>query len=85
MILSSTGIDQQTMILDEIFGSLDDTRKQSACNALKSLTGTLPRILCITHIDEIKDLADWRYVVEKNENGYSTVREITDNQLKEEW
>lgn len=83
-ILESTGTPSQTLVLDEIFGALDDARKQEACDALRHLSDVLPRILCITHVEEIKDMADWTFVVEKDENGNSSVREITDaNVLRE--
>lgn len=76
MILESSGESAQTMVLDEIFGALDDIRKQEACDALRNLSSSLPRILCITHVDEIKDMADWMFVVEQDENGVSGVREV---------
>lgn len=78
MILESTGAGEQAFVLDEIFGALDDERKASACEALNNLGGSLSRILCITHIDDIKDMADYTYVVEKDENGVSTIREVLD-------
>lgn len=81
MILSTTGIHRQTIILDEIFGALDDERRASACHALQSLGQMIPRIVCITHIEEIKDLADYTYVVERDENGVSHVREVKDSGL----
>lgn len=81
MILSTTGINKQTIILDEIFGALDDERRASACRALQSLGQMIPRIVCITHIEEIKDLADYTYVVERDENGVSHVREVVDEGL----
>lgn len=76
MILETSGVDQQTFILDEIFGALDDERKATTCEALRNLGQSLSKILCITHVEEIKDMADWTYVVEKDENGVSTVREL---------
>ena len=79
MILESTGAGEQAFVLDEIFGALDDERKASACEALNNLGGSLSRILCITHIDDIKDMADYTYVVEKDENGVSTIREVIDD------
>lgn len=75
MILESAGNSGQTMVLDEIFGALDDSRKKSACDALANLRNTIPKIVCITHVDEIKDIADYTYVVERDENGNSMVRE----------
>lgn len=76
MILSTRALGQQTLILDEIFGALDDERRSSACSALQNLGALLPRILCITHIDDIKDMADYIYVVERDERGVSHVREV---------
>lgn len=81
LILSTTGINKQTIILDEIFGALDDERRASACRALQSLGQMIPRIVCITHIEEIKDLADYTYVVERDENGVSHVREVAHSEL----
>lgn len=76
MILSTRALGQQTLVLDEIFGALDDERRSSACSALQNLGTLLPRILCITHIDDIKDMADYTYVVERDEHGVSHVREV---------
>lgn len=78
LILSATGIQRQTLVLDEIFGALDDERRASSCRALQSLGSMIPRIICITHIEDIKDMADYTYVVERDEHGVSHVREIVD-------
>ena len=80
LILETTGITDQTFILDEIFGALDDERKESTCQALKNIGHDLSKIICITHIDEIKDMADWTYIVEMDENGVSHVREQDNSQ-----
>ena len=80
LILETTGITDQTFILDEIFGALDDERKESTCQALKNIGYDLSKIICITHIDEIKDMADWTYIVEMDENGVSHVREQDNSQ-----
>ena len=83
LLLEATGIGKQTFILDEIFGALDDGRKESTCAALQNIGEQLSKILCITHIDEIKDMADWTYVVEMDEHGVSHVREHIDTPLDE--
>lgn len=75
ILLEASGIPSQTFILDEIFGALDDERRESTCNALMNIQDELSKILCITHIDEIKDMADYTYVVERDENNVSWVRE----------
>lgn len=77
ILLEASGRPTQTFILDEIFGALDDERRESTCSALLNIQDELSKILCITHIDEIKDMADWTYVVEMDENGTSWVREQT--------
>lgn len=83
MLLESSGMISQSFILDEIFGALDDERRQSVCTALQGIQSELSKILCITHIDEIKDMADYSFVVEMDENDVSYVREITNgNTLK---
>lgn len=78
MLLESKGISGQTFILDEIFGALDDERRASTCFALRNIAETMSKILCITHIEEIKDAADWMYIVETDENGVSHVREVVE-------
>lgn len=83
MILETSGVKEQTFILDEIFGSLDEDRRAAACDALRHLGESLSKIMCITHIDEIKDMADWTFVVERDENGISTVREIVEPNVME--
>ena len=78
LLLEATGITEQTFILDEIFGALDDERRESTCVALQNISQQLSKILCITHIDEIKDMADYTFIVEMDENGVSHVREVVD-------
>ena len=78
LLLEATGITEQTFILDEIFGALDDERRESTCVALQNISQQLSKILCITHIDEIKDMADYTFIVEMDENGVSHVREVLD-------
>lgn len=81
LLLESKGIDGQTFILDEIFGALDDDRRASTCEALRNISLTMSKILCITHIDEIKDTADWMYSVDMDENGVSHVHEVIENRV----
>lgn len=75
ILLEASGMPTQTFILDEIFGALDDERRESTCTALMNIQNELSKILCITHIDEIKDMADYTYAVEMDENGVSWVHE----------
>ena len=46
------------LIIDEGFGSLDETNLESCGNLLKSLKKWFKNIIVISHIDEIKDIVD---------------------------
>lgn len=76
ILLEASGMGKQTMILDEIFGALDDERRMSTVQALRNIRNVIPRILCITHIDEIKDISTCTYLVEKSADGASHVKKL---------
>ena len=46
------------LILDEIFGSLDESRRQNTIGLLRSLTENFEQVILITHIDDMKDDID---------------------------
>lgn len=76
LILEATAGGKRTMLLDEVFGALDDERKQSVCEAIRNIGEELGRIVIVTHVDEIKDTADWTYAVERDDEGVSSVTEL---------
>ncbi|MBE0518486.1 MAG: SMC family ATPase [Thermoplasmata archaeon] len=60
------------LILDEIFGSLDPTRKRSVMAALSDLSTQFRQIFLITHLEDVKDLMASVIKVEELEDGSST-------------
>ncbi|MCU0852270.1 MAG: SMC family ATPase [Thermoplasmata archaeon] len=59
------------LILDEIFGSQDPSRKRSVMAALAGLSSQFRQIFLITHIEEIKDTMSSVIRVELQEDGTS--------------
>ena len=54
-LTESAGLNRSFVILDEVFGSQDNERKNLILNGLAKLKDRFPQILLITHIDDIKD------------------------------
>jgi len=71
MISESSGVDFSFIILDEIFGSQDQSRKESILNGLARLKNRFRQIFLITHIDDIKDSVENLITVQENEDGTS--------------
>lgn len=61
------------LILDEILGSQDYSRRESILSVLRSLRGRYGQIWCISHVGGIEDVADRVLEVEVNELGVSEV------------
>lgn len=59
------------VILDEVFGSQDEDRRQRLLVALRSLETRFQQLLVITHMPEIADLCDHQLVVTLKEPGLS--------------
>ena len=62
------------IILDEIFGSQDNIRRQNIMNALSGLSSKFRQIFLITHVDYVKDDMENIIFVNENENSISTVK-----------
>ncbi|HUS56833.1 MAG TPA: SMC family ATPase [Thermoplasmata archaeon] len=60
------------LILDEIFGSLDPSRKRNVMSALVGISGQFRQIFLITHIEEVKDLMNHVIMVEEQQDGTSS-------------
>lgn len=71
MISESSGVEFTFIILDEIFGSQDQSRKESILNGLARLKNRFRQIFLITHIDDIKDSVENLITVLENEDGTS--------------
>jgi exonuclease SbcC len=45
-------------VLDEIFGSLDEGRRQHVVAMLRALGDRFPQVVLITHIESVRDAMD---------------------------
>ena len=58
IIAQRSGKTLSLLILDEIFGSLDENRRSNVVNLLRNLTNSFEQVILITHIEDIKDEID---------------------------
>ena len=55
MIAERAGQPLSLLILDEIFGSLDEDRRAAVVDLLRSLADRFPQVILITHIDSVRE------------------------------
>jgi DNA repair protein SbcC/Rad50 len=55
MIAERAGQPLSLLILDEIFGSLDEDRRTAVIELLRSLADRFPQVILITHIDSVRE------------------------------
>ena len=55
MIAERAGQPFSLLVLDEVFGSLDDTRRQNVVALLRGLQDRFEQVILITHIDDVRD------------------------------
>jgi exonuclease SbcC len=58
MVAERAGQPLSLLVLDEIFGGLDDARRQGAVELLRRLSDRFPQVVLITHIETVKEGAD---------------------------
>ena len=58
MVAERAGQPLSLLVLDEIFGGLDDARRQGAIDLLRRLSDRFPQVVLITHIESVKEGAD---------------------------
>lgn len=58
MIAERAGQSFSLLILDEVFGSLDDTRRDNVVALLQNLKNRFQQIILITHVESIHDAVD---------------------------
>ena len=58
MIAERAGQPFSLLVLDEVFGSLDDTRRQNVVSLLRGLQDRFEQVILITHIDDVRDGLD---------------------------
>lgn len=73
-LTESAGLSRSFIILDEIFGSQDNERKDLIVRALANLKTRFPQILLITHVEDLKDRVEQLIEVLPTDAGWSEVR-----------
>lgn len=75
MIAERAGQSFSLLVLDEIFGSLDDTRRHNVVELLRGLQDRFEQVILITHIEGVRDGLDQVIEVSFDANsGAATVR-----------
>ena len=72
-LTESAGLSRSFVILDEVFGSQDNERKELILKSLANLKNSFPQIFLITHVEDIKDGVEQVLEVTAKEAGYSEV------------
>ncbi|MEO8199289.1 MAG: SMC family ATPase [Gemmatimonadota bacterium] len=75
MISQRAGQPLSLLVLDEIFGSLDEERRVSVVELLRGLTDKFPQIILISHVESITGLDRMIRVAVDLDRGTSFVRE----------
>ncbi len=73
-LTEAAGLSRSFVILDEVFGSQDNERKELILRSLANLKQRFPQILLITHIEDIKDGVEQVIEVIPTQAGWSEVR-----------
>lgn len=58
MVAERAGQPLSLLVLDEIFGSLDEHRRQNVVGLLRALADRFPQVVLITHIESVRDGVD---------------------------
>ena len=76
MIADRAGQPLSLLVLDEIFGSLDDAHRGGVMRLLRGLAARFPQVILISHIEGVRDSLDHVLRVEYDDSrGFATVRE----------
>ncbi len=73
MIMERSGSQMNFLVLDEIFGSQDQSRKRNILETLAQLQKQFRQIMLITHIEDVKDNVSAVLKVTEKEDGSSAV------------
>ncbi|HYK81666.1 MAG TPA: SMC family ATPase [Gemmatimonadales bacterium] len=78
MIAERAGQPLSLLVLDEIFGSLDEARRQHVVGLLRRLADRFPQVILITHIEQVREGLDRVIRVDFDRaRGTSVVRDDT--------
>jgi len=76
MIAERAGQPLTLLVLDEIFGSLDETRRLNVLSLLRGLESRFPQVVLITHVEGVREAVDRVLRVRYDESaGTATVAE----------
>lgn len=76
MVAERSGHPLSLLVLDEIFGSLDEVKRENVIELLRRLRDRFPQVVLISHIESVRDGADRVLRVRFNEStGASVVTE----------
>jgi exonuclease SbcC len=67
MIAERSGQPFSLLILDEVFGSLDEVRRQNVIGLLRALRDRFDQVIVITHIDDVRDGLDQVFLITNDE------------------
>ena len=76
MIADRAGQPLSLLVLDEVFGSLDEERRAAVVDLLRSLADRFPQVILITHIDSVREGFDRVVRVElDSKSGIASIRD----------
>ncbi|MCC7195203.1 MAG: SMC family ATPase [Gemmatimonadaceae bacterium] len=73
MIAERAGQAFSLLVLDEVFGSLDDIRRQNVVSLLRGLQDRFEQVILITHIEDVRDGLDHVFEVRRDEHTGASV------------
>jgi exonuclease SbcC len=73
-LTESAGIERSFVILDEVFGSQDTSRRELIFQSLANLKERFPQILLVTHLEELKNRVESLIELVPQPGGWSEVR-----------
>jgi DNA repair protein SbcC/Rad50 len=79
MIAERTGQSFTLLILDEVFGSLDESRRHHVVDLLRRLHDRFEQVIVITHIESVRDGLDRVITVRFDETRGASVVDSTDD------
>jgi exonuclease SbcC len=79
MIAERAGQPLSLLVLDEVFGSLDEERRAAVVDLLRRLADRFPQVILITHVDSVREGFDHVFRLDFDaERGIVKVRNGTD-------
>jgi exonuclease SbcC len=76
MIADRAGQPLSLLVLDEVFGSLDEERRQAVVDLLRAVADRFPQVILISHVEALRDAFDRVVrVTFDEERGITTVRD----------